>query len=204
MVLLWCEQVCPYIIKLTLSSQNCSSLSPQSAVYGGHSIFEKPQRNAVAAWWCSSTSGKGYHCVSECKQRKCRQLPPSPRTIRFKHNWKHLGWTKPPCEEFRGYSDHTEQLRSKILYGCNNHPQNYVQLYVTSMRRLVMPKWTVRGTYLLLSLHGHKRHCKIWLKYIVIFTLFVTFSTKFGLFLSIGKKCDLRFYINFEFCVGIF
>ena len=96
------------------------------------------------------------------------------------------------------------QLRAKSLYGCNNHPQNYVQLYVTSMRRIVMPKWTVRGTYLLLSLHGHKRHCKIWLKYIVIFTLFVIFSIKFGLFLSIGKKCDLRFYINFEFCVGIF
>ena len=48
MVLLWCGQVYPHIIKLA-SSQNCSSLSTQSAGYGGHSIFEKPQRNAVAA-----------------------------------------------------------------------------------------------------------------------------------------------------------
>ena len=25
---------------------------------------------------------------------------------RLKHNWKHLGWTKLPCKENRGYSDH--------------------------------------------------------------------------------------------------
>ena len=170
MVLLWCGQVCPYIIKLTFSSQNCNSLSTQSAWYGGHSIFEKPQRNAVAAWWCSSTSGRGYHRISECKQRKCRQLPPpKPSDLNIIENiWDELN------RHVRSSGDiptTLNQLRAKSLYGCNNHPQNYVQLYVTSMRRIVMPKWTVRGTYLLLSLHGHKRHCKIWLKYIVIFTL---------------------------------
>ena len=42
-----------------------------------------------------------------------------------------LGWTKPPCKERRGYSNHT----AKILYEWNNLSQNYVQRYVTSMRR---------------------------------------------------------------------
>ena len=44
---------------------NCSSLSTGSAGYGGHFIVEKPRRNAVAVRWCSSTSDKGHHCISE-------------------------------------------------------------------------------------------------------------------------------------------
>ena len=55
---------------------NCSSLSTRSAQYGGHSFVEKPQRNAVAARWCSSPSGRDHHCISECKQCKCRRLSP--------------------------------------------------------------------------------------------------------------------------------
>ena len=41
-----------------------------TAAYYQHDMLdtvEKPQRNAVAAWWCSSPSGKGHHCISECK-----------------------------------------------------------------------------------------------------------------------------------------
>ena len=52
------------------------NLTVASTGYGGHSIVEKPQRNAVAARWCSSLSDKGHHCISKCKQRKCRQLSP--------------------------------------------------------------------------------------------------------------------------------
>ena len=65
---------------------NCSSLSTRSAPYGGHSIVQKPQRNAVAARWCSSPSpsGKIHQCISECKQRKCLRL--SSRITRLKHN----------------------------------------------------------------------------------------------------------------------
>ena len=91
-------------------------------------------------------------------------------------------------------------LRAKILYEWNNLPQNYVQRYLTSMRR----RCIAVGTYPLLSLHGHGRCCRILLKNIVIFTLFCDVFDQVWSLLKFWKKCELRFYQNFEFCVRIF
>ena len=65
------------------------------------------------------------------------------------------------------------QLRAKILYKWNSFPQKYVQRYVTSMRRRCLAEIEqCGGTCPLLSLHGHGRQYRIYLKNIVIFTLF--------------------------------
>ena len=45
------------------------------------------------------------------------------------------------------------QLRANILYEWNNLPKNYVQRYVTSMRRRCLA--VVNSAVGLLSLHGH-------------------------------------------------
>ena len=46
-------------------------------------------------------------------------------------------WDKLNCRVRRTWAIPTtlNQLRAKILYECNNLPQNYVQRYVVSMRR---------------------------------------------------------------------
>ena len=109
---------------------NCSSLSTGSAGYGGHSIVEKPRRNAVAARWHYSPSDKDCHCISECKQRKCRRLSPkSPDLNIIKNIWDELN------RRVRRTCAIPTILRAKYLYEWNNLPQNYVQRYVTSMRR---------------------------------------------------------------------
>ena len=109
---------------------NGSSLSTGSAVYGGHSIVEKPRRNAVAARWRSSPSDKGHHCISECKQRKCRRLSPkSPDLNIIEIIWDELN------RRVRRTGAIPTILRAKYLYEWNNLPQNYVRRYLTSMRR---------------------------------------------------------------------
>ena len=111
---------------------NCSSLSTGSAGYGGHSIVEKPRRNAVAARWRSSPADKGHHCISECKQRKWRRPPPPPKS-------PDLNIIEIILDELNRRVRRTGAiptlLRAKYLYEWNNLPQNYVQRYVTSMRR---------------------------------------------------------------------
>ena len=61
--------------------------------------------------------------------------PPNHRITRFKHNrniWDELK----RCLRRTGAIPTTlNQLKANILYEFNNFPQNYVQCYVTSMRR---------------------------------------------------------------------
>ena len=122
---------------LHLWELNCSSLSTGSAGYGVHSIVEKPRRNPVAARWRSSPSDKGHYCISECKQRKCRRLPPpppppppkSPYINIIENIWDELN------HRVRQTGAILTILRAKYLYEWNNLPQNYVQRYMTSMRR---------------------------------------------------------------------
>ena len=139
-------------------------------------LFEKPQRNAVAARWCSSPSCKGHHCISECKQRKCRRFSIQiTRYNIFENLWDELN-----CRVWRtgAISTTLNQLRANILYKWTKYPQNYIQRYVMLSCRSEQ----CGGTYPLLSLHGHGRSCRIRLKNIVIFTLFVIYSIEFGLF----------------------
>ena len=49
------------------------------------------------------------------------------------------------------------QLRAKILYEWNNLPQNYVQRFVTSMRRRCLVVVRSVGGHT----HGHGRRCRI-------------------------------------------
>ena len=92
-----------------------------------------PLFSAVAARKYSSPSDKGHHCISQCKQCKCRQLyPKSPDLNVFE-----IIWDKLNCGVRRTGAAPTtlNQLRAKILYQWNNRLQNYVKQYVTSMRR---------------------------------------------------------------------
>ena len=56
------------------------------------------------------------------------------------------------------------QLRAKLLYEWNSLPQNNVQRNVTSIRRRCLAVENSAGDirmYPLLSLHGHRRRCRI-------------------------------------------
>ena len=70
-------------------------------------------------------------------------------------------WDEINCHVKRtgAFNTTLNQLRAKTLDEWNNLPQNYVQHYVTSMRRCCLA--VVNGTYKLLSLHGHGCRCRI-------------------------------------------
>ena len=131
---------------------NCSSLSTRSARYGGHSIVEKPLRNAVPARWYFSTSGKGYHCISECKQ--C--FPPKSPDLNIIENiWGELNLR---VGRTAAIPTTLNQMRAKIHYEWNNLPQNYVQRYVTSVRRRCLLVVNSAGEH---TRYIHGRHCRI-------------------------------------------
>ena len=78
--------------------------------------------NAVADRFCSSPSGKDHHCISECKQRKCCQVPQSP-DLNIKENI----WDELKCRVWRTgatvlYSDHSESTESKTSQRVEQPP----------------------------------------------------------------------------------
>ena len=86
---------------------------------------------------CPNTSDKGHHYISECKQRKCRRLPPQSPDLNIIENiWDELNRR---VRRTGSIPTIPNQLRAKILYEWINLPQNLVQLYVTSMRRRCLP-----------------------------------------------------------------
>ena len=110
----------------------CSSLSTRSALYGGHSIVEKPQRNAVAARSCSSPSGPTTAYLN-ANNVNVVKFPPKPPDLNIIESiWDELNRRLRRTEAI---PTTLNQLRAKVLYEWNNLPQNYVQRYVTSMRR---------------------------------------------------------------------
>ena len=96
------------------------------------------------------------------------------------------------------------QPRAKILCEWNNLPQNYVQRYVTSMRRhcLAVVNSAGGGTYPLLSSHRHGRRCRIRPKNIVIFTLFCDISYQAWSLLKYWKNVNFDFAINSNFAIA--
>ena len=173
---------------------NCSSLSIRSTGYGGHSIVEKTQRNAAAARWRSSPSGKGLNCISEYNQHKRRWL--SLQITRLEHNWNHLGWTKPQCKENRGYSNHTKSTESKYSIRVEQ-PSSELRSALCRVNETPLSCVVNRaGTNLLLSLHGHERRCRSWLKNIVIFTLFCDIFDQVWSLLKYWKNVNFVFTIN--------
>ena len=137
-----------------------------------------------------------------------------------KHFWIKLGWvrfasvprnvpwgfllikrahsfgTKPPCKEIRGYCDHAESTEGKNdLRVEKKLPQNYVQRYVTSMRRRCLAVVNSAGR------HGHGRRCRIiYLRILWYFLCFVIYSIKFGLW----KNVNFDFTINLNFAFAFF
>ena len=124
---LYCNVLCCIIRKL-----DSSSLPTRSAGHGGHSIVEKPQRHAVAARWCPSPLGKDDNYMSECEQHKCCRLPQSHEFNIIENIWDELNRR---VRRTGSIPSTLNELRAKNLYEWNNLPQNYVQRYVTSMRR---------------------------------------------------------------------
>ena len=145
---------------------------------------------------CSSPSGKDHYYISECKQRIYRRL--SPRITKLKH--------KSNCRVRRTDAIPTtlNQLRAKILHEWNNLPQNYVQRHETSMRRRCLVVANSAGTCSLLSLHGHGRRCRIWLKSIVIFTLSCDIFDQAWSLLKYWKNVNFDFTINLNFAFAFF
>ena len=130
--------------------------------------------------------------------------PPPPQITRLKHNWKHLGWTKPLCKENRGYSDHTEWTERKNSLRVEQTPSElHLALCDVNETSLSCCNEQCGVTYPLLSLHRHGRCCRIWLKNIVIFTLFCDKFDRVWSLLVL-EKCELWFNHKFEFCMRIF
>ena len=87
-------------------------------------IVEKPQRNAVAAGWCSSLSDKGHHYISEHKQRKCRRLPPKSPDLNIVENIldelhvnrrvRRTGAISTTLNQLRRVEQHASELRSAL------------------------------------------------------------------------------------------
>ena len=118
----------------------------------------------------------------------------------IKRAWMVFGWTKPPCKENRGHLGHTESSESKIslrqIYICSVMWRYWV---VT-----VLPQWPVWGDKPLLSLHGHGRRCRIWLKNIVIFTLFCDIFDQVWSLLKYWKYVNFNFTINLNCAFAFF
>ena len=86
----------------------------------------------------------------------------------------------------------------------HNLPQNYVQCYVTSMRRRCLAVVNSGGTYPLLTLYGHWSRCRIWYRNIVIFTLFCDINDQVWSLLKYWKNVNFDFTIFeivFEFLI---
>ena len=88
-------------------------------------------------------------------------------------------------------------------------PQEYVQRFVTSIRRRRLAIVNSAGgggggTYPLQSLHGHGLRCRIRLKIIVIFTLFCNIFDQVWSLLKYWKNVNFDFTINFNFAFAFF
>ena len=110
----------------------------------GHSIVEKPQKNAVPAVWCSSPSGKATAYLNANKVNVVNFLPKSPDLYIIENIWDELNHRVRRTEAI---PTTLNKLRAKILYEWNKLPQNYVQRYVTSMRRRCLAVVNIAGRH---------------------------------------------------------
>ena len=84
------------------------------------------------------------------------------------------------------------QLRAKIFYDFNNFPQNYVQCYVTSMRRRCIAVVNSAGDILATKFTWTWTPLRdLTYKNIVVFTLFCDIFDQVWSLVKYRKKCEI-------------
>ena len=179
-------------------------------------LLLRNQRNAVDARWFSSPSGKGHHCISECKRRKCCRSPPPPKSPDLHiigKKWDELNRRVSRTGAIL-YSDHTESTESKN-YLQVEQPPSELRSALCDVNGTPLScrseQWGGGGgggggggTYPLLSLHGHGRRCRIWLRNIVIFTLFYDIFDQVWSLLKYWKNMNFYFTIDLNYAFAFF
>ena len=131
-VLLWCEQVCPYIVlikgKLTAARYQHHVLDteviPFVRNHRGMQLLHRGAQAHLPRVTIAYLNANNVNVVD---------FPPNSPDFNIIENI----WDKLNCSARRTGAIPTtlNQLRAKILYKWNNLRQNFVQRYVTSMRR---------------------------------------------------------------------
>ena len=104
-----------------------------------------------------------------------------------------------------GYSDHTESTDSKKSLQVEQPPSELRSaLCDVNETSLSCRSEQCGRTYPLLSLHGHGRRCRIWLKNIVIFTLFCGIFDQVLSLLKYWKNVNFYFTINLNLAFAFF
>ena len=96
------------------------------------------------------------------------------------------------------------QLRAKILHEWNNLPQNYVQRYVTSMRRRCLAVVNSAGDILATNFTCTWTPLQDLNQNIVIFTLFCDIFDQVWSLLKYWKNVNFDFTINLIFALASF